>query len=294
MTTASWLQKSTASLVGKTIAVTGSTGGLGRELVDRLGALGASLILLGRNTARSEALRDELIQKHGIEVCCIRVDLEDMTSVRAAAKALCPLPIDVFFHNAGAYKIPRHPCESGLDNVFQINFAAPYYMIRTLLPTLRARHGHVVAVGSIAHNYSKIDGADMEFSARRAPSKLYGNAKRHLMYSLLELFRGEKTATLSIVHPGITLTNMTAHFPRPIFAVMKHPMKILFMPPRRACLSLLRGVFEPCSPDEWIGPRICNVWGLPKKQALHTAKESERRVIAAHAEAVYQKLKGME
>lgn len=292
MTTKAYLQTHTASLKGKTVAITGSTGGLGRVLAEHLSALGASLILLDRNAARSESLRDELAEKYAADVRCIRVDLEDMATVRAATEALASLPLDVFFHNAGAYKIPRHRCESGLDNVFQINFAAPYYMIRTLLPTLRARGGHVVAVGSIAHNYSKIDPTDMDFSTRRAPSKVYGNAKRHLMFSLLTLFRDETEATLAIVHPGITVTNMTSHFPKLVFAVIKHPMRIIFMSRERACLSLIRGVFEPCAPDEWIGPRICNVWGLPKKQKLRTAGEAEQSEIFARAERVYQDLKG--
>lgn len=290
MTIRAYLQANTESLAGKTVAITGSTGGLGRELVEHLAALGASLILLDRNTARSEALRDSLVARYGVHVRCIHLDLEDMATVRIAIDALSSLPLDIFIHNAGAYKIPRHTCDSGLDNVFQINFAAPYYMIRSLLPTLRARGGHAVAVGSIAHNYSRIDKDDMEFSTRRASSKVYGNAKRHLMFSLLELFRTETDATLSIVHPGITLTNMTAHFPKPIFAVIKYPMKVIFMSPRRASLSLLSGVFEPCAPDEWIGPRVANIWGLPRKKKLRTASADERAEIAQRAVTVYERL----
>ena len=287
-----WLQKHTKTLVGKTVAITGSTGGLGHELALHLASLGASLILLDRNAARSESFRDMLAQTFGVSVRYIRVDLEDMQSVRDATEILSSLPLDIFIHNAGAYKIPRHRCDSGLDNVFQINFAAPYYIIRSLLPTLRARSGHVVAVGSIAHNYSKIDKTDMDFSTRRAPSKVYGNAKRHLMFSLLELFREETDATLSIVHPGITLTNMTAHFPKLIFAVIQYPMRVIFMSPRRASLSLLRGVFEPSAPDAWIGPRIANVWGLPSKKKLRTASKEERAEIAARAESIYNAWKG--
>jgi len=294
MRTKKYLQAHTASLVGKTVAMTGCTGGLGRVWVEHLVSLGATLILLDRNRERSEALRDELIEKYHADVRCIRVDLEDMNTVREATATLASLPLDIFIHNAGAYKIPRHLCDSGLDNVFQINFASPYCMIRALLPTLRARGGHVVAVGSIAHNYSKIDPHDMDFSTRRAPSKVYGNAKRHLMFALLELARSQADVTFSIVHPGITLTNMTAHFPKPIFAIIKYPMKVIFMSRERACLSLLRGVFDSCAPDEWIGPRVFNVWGLPKKKKLRTASIKEREAIADRAKTVYQTWKGIE
>ena len=152
-----------------------------------------------------------------------------MDNVKSVTKELENMDIDIFIHNAGAYSIPRKICSSGYDNVFQINFVSPYYMIRTLLPTLRAKKGMAVAVGSIAHNYSKTDERDIDFRKRSASSKVYGNAKRFLMYSLYELFKNEKEASLSIVHPGITFTNITAHYPKLIFAVIKHPMKIIFM-----------------------------------------------------------------
>ena len=52
-------------------------------------------------------------------------------------------------------------------------------------------------------------------------------------------------------------------------------MKIIFPPPRRACLSVLRGVFEDTHGLEWIGPRFFDVWGKPKKKRLHTVKDKE-------------------
>ena len=76
-----WLEKNTSSLVGKKIAVTGTTGGIGVELCDYLASLGASLILLDRNKERSRNHADKLSSKYGIEVKCHTVDLEDIVSV---------------------------------------------------------------------------------------------------------------------------------------------------------------------------------------------------------------------
>ena len=47
-----WLKKNTSSLVGKRVAVTGSTGGLGGEICRYLARLGADLILVDRNRER--------------------------------------------------------------------------------------------------------------------------------------------------------------------------------------------------------------------------------------------------
>lgn len=283
-----WLRKNTACLKGKKIAVTGSTGGLGRELCSYLGSPGAELILLDRNKERSEQHCDALKTRFGIDVKCINVDLECIESVRAATEALRREEVDIFIHNAGAYSIPRHKTATGYDNVYQINFASPYYMIRSLLPELRKRKGRVVAVGSIAHNYSKTDPLDIDFSTRRRSSLVYGNAKRHLMFSLFELFKDEKEVSLSIVHPGITFTNITAHYPKLVFAVIKHPMKVIFMKPRKAVLSILKGVFESTAYCEWIGPSVFDVWGYPKKRSLKTVDSSERTEIGRIAEEVYE------
>ncbi len=292
MNISKWLAENTESLKGKTVAVTGSTGGLGLELCRYLASLGASLILLDRNEARSLHHRDTLLRAYpDMTVQCIHVDLAEMASVKDAVAKLKQEPIDLLIHNAGAYSIPRKTCDTGLDNVFQINFASPYYMIRELLPTLRARRGHVMAVGSIAHRYSKTDADDIDFSTRKKASLVYGNAKRYLMFALYELFQKETSVTLSITHPGITFTNITAHYPKVIFAVIKHPMKIIFMKPKKAALSLLAGCFQACAVDEWIGPRCFDIWGLPKKRTLRSVSEAEQREIGKRAAQIYQQIK---
>lgn len=286
-----WLTAHTHDLTGVTVAITGPTGGLGKELCRHLAALNASLVLLDRDPVKSAALREQLTaQFPGISLQRVAMDLADMTSVRAACEQLKALPIDILIHNAGAYSIPRHTCDTGLDNVFQINCAAPYYLTRELLPLLRQRRGRVVMVSSIAHNYAQSDPDDVDFSTRRPARLVYGNAKRRLMCALHELFRDERDATLSVVHPGITFTNITAHYPPLIFALIKHPMKVLFMKPSKAALCLLAGVFRSCEYGTWIGPRLFDIWGLPSHKRLHTCSEAECCRIAAEAESIYANL----
>ncbi len=282
-----WLNLNAESLKGKKVAITGSTGGLGARLAEYLAKLGAELILVDRNAQKSGALRENLKAKYGTVSKTVVADLSNFSAVRAATEELKKEKIDIFIHNAGAYKIPRKITDEGFDNVFQINFLSPYYMIKELLPSLRERKGRVVAVGSIAHNYSKTDKNDVDFRNKKAPSKVYGNAKRFLMFSLFELFKSEKEVSLSVVHPGITLTNITAHYPKVIFAIIKYPMKVIFMPPEKAALSLLAGVFGKYEYLEWIGPKCFGIWGLPKKSLLKTADSEERAFIYKTAERLY-------
>ncbi len=286
-----WLRRYTASLRGKTVVVTGSTGGLGKALCHYLAYLGADLILVDRNRQRAEALQKEITQTYSdISITLLTADMADMTSVKAVTEQLKTFTPDVLICNAGAYSIPRKICDTGYDNVFQINFVSPYYMIRAMESTLAPKQGRVVIVGSIAHNYSKTDPRSIDFADRPAASKVYGNAKRYLMYALCKRSREETSVSYSITHPGISFTGITNHYPKMIFALIKHPMKVIFMKPEKACLSILKGVFEPCHGNEWIGPRFFHVWGRPIKQRLNTAKEQEISFISETAETIYRSM----
>ena len=276
MTAKNWLKQNTEKLDGKIVAVSGATGGLGNCLCRYLAQLGASLVLVDRNREKSAALKAKLEAEFSVKISLVTCDLEDMAAVQAAAETLEKMNLYALVLNAGAYAIPRHKCSTGLDNVFQINFASPYYLARRL----KENGVKIVAVSSIALGYSKTDMDDVDFSTRTRASLCYGNAKRFLTFALYGLFDGG--AGLSVVHPGITLTGITDHYPKWIYAIIKRPMKVIFMPPKRACLSILRGLFEDCGKNEWIGPRFFNVWGLPKKRRL-------RKISAVEAEAICRK-----
>ena len=279
-----WLTKNTQSLSGKTVVITGATGGLGKQLSRYVVMLGANLVTVDRNEARSVALKKELTAEFPeTEITRIIADMEDFGSVKSACERLKEMPIDYLVLNAAAYSIPRKKCDTGYDNVFQINFVSPYYMIREL------EVEKTVVVGSIAHNYSHVDPDDIDFSTRKASSKVYGNSKRFLMFALYELFKNKER--LSITHPGITFTNITNHYPKLIFAIIKHPMKVIFMKPKKAVLSVLKGVFDSCGYHEWIGPRLFDVWGLPKKKKLKTCSIKESEQIGKIAEEIYKKLR---
>lgn len=283
-----WIAENTKALNGKKVAITGSTGGIGREICTHLASLGASLILLDRNELRSNAHKESLKARFPeTEITCIHLDLEDLLSVNRAVEKLNETKLDVFIQNAGAYNIPRHICNSGYDNVFQINFASPYYIIRKLIPMLRERNGRVVAVGSIAHNCSKINKNDIDFRERSSSMKVYGNAKRFLMFSLYELFKNETNVKLSIVHPGITLTGITANYPGPVRTIVEPIMKLVFIPAEKASLNVLLGVFEDVKRGCWIGPAVLDIWGFPRIKALHTCKKEEKENIYKITESVY-------
>ena len=289
-----WITDNCGSLCGKTVAITGSTGGLGKELCRYLAHLGASLILVDRSYERSLAHKVALCEEFPeLSVNLITSDLSDFESVKRAGELLLAERVDFLIHNAGAYSIPRKVCDTGYDNVYQINFVSPYYLTRTLMKPIKERGGKIIIVGSIAHNYSLTDERDIDFKTRKKASRVYGNAKRFVMFSAYALAEKEGCPEISVCHPGITFTNITSHYPKLIFALIKHPMKIIFMRREKAALSILKGVFDSTGKNEWIGPRFFNVWGLPKKKKLSTVSEKEYESILKTSEKIFSKISSL-
>ncbi len=285
MTTKKYIA-SLPSLEGRLVALSGSTGGLGKQLCRLILKKHGRLILIDRNPKKQADLIESLTADFpAAEIRTLNADMEDIGSVKKMCRELIKLHPDITVHNAGAYDIPRHICSSGYDNVFQINFVSPYYITRQLMGI----GTKVIVVGSIAHNYSKIDPADIDFRSRKAASLVYGNAKRYSMFAHLELAK-RQGLDLAVGHPGITMTGITDHYPKWLYAIIKHPMKLIFMNNLKASLSIMRCLYINTPDYTWIGPKIFNVWGLPKLKTLRTCKASEIEKIFHTAEGIYADL----
>lgn len=271
------------ALIGKKVVLTGCTGGIGKELCRYILQLGAELVMVNRNKLKADELKKQLLNEYPTaKINGLIADMSDVLSVLSVTEHIKALAPDILIHNAGAYKIPREICSSGYDNVFTINFISPYLITRALKDIV----SKVVVVGSIAHNYSKIDVNDIDFRTRVASSLVYGNAKRYLMFSHFELLKNNKNVSLAITHPGITLTGITDHYPKWIYPLMKPFMKIIFMKPKYAALSIIKGIFENTESYSWIGPAVFGIWGSPRKTALKTAGKQEIEEIAKKSEQI--------
>ena len=81
-----FLKKYEGGLLGKTVAVTGATGGIGEHLCRAVLCLGGSLIMLGRNEQKLITLKEKLAKetKNSIEI--IVADMENIGSCFVAAE----------------------------------------------------------------------------------------------------------------------------------------------------------------------------------------------------------------
>ncbi|HMH58048.1 MAG TPA: SDR family oxidoreductase [Galbitalea sp.] len=88
---------------GSTVLVTGASSGLGAEFASQLAARGANLILVARRAERLEALKADLLAKHGVIVNVIPTDLAaaGASSALAAKITKLGLPVHSLINNAG-------------------------------------------------------------------------------------------------------------------------------------------------------------------------------------------------
>lgn len=287
-----WLEKNCASLKNKRVVITGATGGLGEVICFMLAELDADITLACRNENKANALKSKLLTSYpNTKIDFVHLDFNSLESVNNCINKLKLYNgIDILINNAGIYNVPLEKMDSGYNNVFQTNFVYPYYFTKKLLPELeKCENSTCVVLGSVAHNYSKLDEKDIDFSTRKKSSKIYGNSKRFLMFSFFELFKDSKV-NLSVVHPGVTLTNMTNHYPKYINWLVKIGIKLVFPSPKKATRSILYGTCHTPPTYNWIGPKIFNVWGNPHISRLKTCSAEESKKIYSIAEEIYNKL----
>ncbi len=269
-----YIEKNLSTLSGRCIAITGAAGGIGREICRILLSLGASLVVVDRNPKKQQALIEQLSAEYPSgeihrELC----DMQSVEEARDLGERLKKYSLYALILNAGAYSIPRYKTDFGYDNVYTINYISPLIIADALEKEIASRGGKIIAVGSIAHRYSRIDRADIDFSTRKKASLVYGNSKRYLMYTLMR--RAAEGAPYAIAHPGITFTGITSHYPKLIFAMIKHPMKIIFMKPRTAALSIVLPLFREMGEYSWCGPAVFDIWGKPRIKKLGIKDKTE-------------------
>jgi NAD(P)-dependent dehydrogenase (short-subunit alcohol dehydrogenase family) len=208
-----WTEPPPGVLRGRTVLITGPTSGLGRAAAERLAALGARLVLVGRDPDRLAALRDDLAARHGAErFVAVVADMGSLESVaRAAERILASEPrLDVVVDNAGAIFHERRLSPDGIEATFATLVVGPFALIGAVLPLLRATPGvRVISVTSGGQYAQRLDLDDLE--SARAPyagTRAYARAKRAQVGLVREWARRLKSSGIRVnaMHPGWTDT----------------------------------------------------------------------------------------
>ena len=146
----------TPSMAGKTVLITGGSGGIGKATAIGLAALGARVAITGRDLGRVEAAAVEIRGATGNpDVDAFGADLSSQAEVRRlAAEVLDAYPrLDVLVNNVGGSWATRHVTADGLEHTFAVNHLAAFLLTNLLLDRLKASApARVVTVSSNAQS----------------------------------------------------------------------------------------------------------------------------------------------
>lgn len=197
----------------RTILVTGSTDGIGKQTAMELARRGARVILHGRSSERLERTRRECADA-GLETAGSLVgDFADLASVRDMAREAAERypDLNVLVNNAGLFMKRRSVTRDGHEMTWQVNHLAPVLLTMELLPLLRKNvPARIVNVSSVAHTRGRIDLEDPNGSrsfdgyAAYAQSKL---ANVLFTYELAEQLAGA-SVDVNCLHPGVIGTKL--------------------------------------------------------------------------------------
>ena len=164
-----WTDPIPGALAGRTALVTGPTGGLGRATATALAALGARVLLLGRDQGKLDALRRDLTAATGEDrFPTVVADMSSLDDVRSAAAAIrgAHTQIDLLIDNAGSIVPRRTASPDGIEASMALMAVGPFALVAGLLPLLRASDdARVIAVTSGGMYTQAIDVDDLDGEA---------------------------------------------------------------------------------------------------------------------------------
>jgi len=199
----------------KTILVTGSTDGIGREIALQFARMGYKVLVHGRDKEKGTRVLDEINRESCNENLALYIsDFADLSSVVQMAIEIQREQegLDVLINNAGIFS-PKHSItRDGNELTFQVNHLAPFLLTHLLLDLMKkSAPSRIVNVASASH-YSAQAAYFDDLKGEKSYSSFsaYSFSKlANILFSreLAERLEGSGVTSNSL-HPGTIDTNM--------------------------------------------------------------------------------------
>jgi len=232
-----WTPERIRDLNGKIYVITGTTSGTGFEATRILLSKGAKVVMLNRNSKKSEDTINTLKKElgHSADLLNIRMDLADQASVKKAAAELTEKVsrIDALICNAAIAQVPtRKLTVDGFESQLGVNHYGHFTLQGLLFPLIEKSKGRIVTVGSMGYDMGlktiKFD--DMNWESDYTANDAYSQSKLAQIMSIYELQNRLKASGKTDVkayacHPGSSRTSLISTsgslMMRIIFGLMK-------------------------------------------------------------------------
>jgi NAD(P)-dependent dehydrogenase (short-subunit alcohol dehydrogenase family) len=202
----------------RTVVITGASSGIGRAAARELSALGAQVVVIGRDPERTEALATEIGAPSHL------ADFTSLASVRVLAEELLAAypRIHVLANNAGGLAEKRETTPDGFETMFQQNHLGGFLLTHLLLPRLQetaadAAPGtvRILQTSSAAnlHPGIRMDDLDTARGPWARGYRAYGRSKLMNILFTRELARRLRDSPIQTYafHPGLVNTRFGGH-----------------------------------------------------------------------------------
>ncbi len=211
MADSSWIE-------GKICLVTGATSGIGLATAWLLAGQGATVVMTGRNAARSEAARSKVIEKSGNpNVHLLLGDFSSLAEVRKLAEEfLSGYPaLHVLINNAAVVPPKRKVSKDGYEMQLAVNHLAPFLLTNLLLPLMKTSEpARIITVSSMVHSWGQIDFNNLQSEWGYDATGVYAMTKLANILFTVELAKRLKNTrvTANCLHPGVINTNLYKNY----------------------------------------------------------------------------------
>ncbi|MBS4194578.1 SDR family NAD(P)-dependent oxidoreductase [Lederbergia citri] len=140
---------------GKTVVITGASGGLGEQIAYLCAQNGANLILLARNIEKLNHLSERIHDEYGVNCPGLALDVSNPDQISAVFKRIYETEgeIDVLVNNAG-YGIFSNAIDinlTDLEGMFSVNVIGLIACTREVIPHMcKRKSGHIINIASQA------------------------------------------------------------------------------------------------------------------------------------------------
>ncbi|MDH4224164.1 MAG: SDR family NAD(P)-dependent oxidoreductase [Deltaproteobacteria bacterium] len=283
-------------MIGKTVLITGATGGIGRATALALAAKGARLILTARNPQKGQSVLEEVRRAAGMDMpqtaeperlqaanrepVLLLADLSLLDQVRQLAEAVTALAprLDVLINNAGVWPARRIQTPDGLETQFAVNYLAGFLLTRLLQKPLAQAQGRVISVSSSFHYFGRIHFDDLQLTRGYTYSKAYSQSKLAQVMFTRQLAKrwGGLGITAHSLHPGVVKTGLFDGLPW-----MYRLFRPFYLSPAKGAAT---SVYLASSQDEVLSGKGSGGFFIRQK----TAGPSKAALNDAHGEQLWR------
>ncbi|ABC62547.1 oxidoreductase [Erythrobacter litoralis] len=284
---------------GKTAIVTGANTGLGYCIAEALARSKAKVLLACRSEDKAREAMDRIAEAVlGADTEFLELDLQDMDSIRGAAKAAqSQARLDILVNNAGIM-VPPLKLAMGVESQFATNHLGHFALTGLLLDKLAQNGGaRIVNQSSIAHRGAKIGFDNLDGAKGYSRQRFYGQSKLANLLFTFELDRRLRAAQSPVsayaAHPGIAETELMRHL-GPL-ALMGKVVGVFLNSAKDGALPALQAATWPdAEPGGYYGPYGLGEISGPRSGRAIASRTARDPLLAARLWEISVELTGVD